>query len=158
LTIYSMTGYAVAKRESAAGTVTIELKSVNSRFLDLQFRINDDLRTLEPALREVIIGKLVRGKVECRLSFGRKSAEGAMQALNQSLLDTLAALQIQVRSQFNEAAPLSVNELLRWPGVRDRPRLSASRCHGYHATDLERFSGKPGARRRRLTGGAGNPY
>jgi len=124
LTIYSMTGYAVAKRESAAGTVTIELKSVNSRFLDLQFRINDDLRTLEPALREVIIGKLVRGKVECRLSFGRKSAEGAMQALNQSLLDTLAALQIQVRSQFNEAAPLSVNELLRWPGVIEEAEIA----------------------------------
>jgi len=123
LTIYSMTGYAVAKRESAAGTVTIELKSVNSRFLDLQFRINDDLRAVEPALREVIIGKLVRGKVECRLSFGRKSAEGSMQALNQGLLNTLAALQTQVRTQFSEAAPLSVNELLRWPGVIEEAEI-----------------------------------
>src|SRR5471030_268804 len=52
LTICSMTGYAVNNRETAAGTITIEIKSVNSRFLDLQFRINDDLRSLEPALRE----------------------------------------------------------------------------------------------------------
>jgi uncharacterized protein (TIGR00255 family) len=123
LTIYSMTGYAVTKRETAAGTVTLELKSVNSRFLDLQFRINDDLRAVEPALREVIINKLVRGKVECRLSFGRKASEGASQALNQPLLTALAALQQQVRGQFAEAAPLSVNELLRWPGVIEEAEI-----------------------------------
>ena len=41
-----MTGYAVATSESAADTLTIEIKSVNSRFLDLQFRINDELRAL----------------------------------------------------------------------------------------------------------------
>jgi len=123
LTIYSMTGYAVTKRETPAGTVTVELKSVNSRFLDLQFRINDDLRSLEPALREVIINKLVRGKVECRLSFGRKSSEGSSQALNQSLLSALAVLQSQVRTQFADAAPLTVNELLRWPGVIEEAEI-----------------------------------
>ncbi len=123
MTIYSMTGYAVTKRETPAGTVTVELKSVNSRFLDLQFRINDDLRSLEPALREVIINKLVRGKVECRLSFGRKSSEGSSQALNQSLLSALAVLQSQVRTQFADAAPLTVNELLRWPGVIEEAEI-----------------------------------
>jgi len=84
-----MTGYAVTKRDTAAGAITVELKSVNSRFLDLQFRVNDDLRAVEPAMREAIISKLVRGKVECRLSFGRKTVEGASQALNQTLLATL---------------------------------------------------------------------
>jgi uncharacterized protein (TIGR00255 family) len=118
-----MTGYAVTKRETAAGTVTVELKSVNSRFLDLQFRVNDDLRAIEPAMREAIISKLVRGKVECRLSFGRKVAEGASQALNQTLLATLAGLQAQVRTQFADAAPLSVNELLRWPGVIEEAEI-----------------------------------
>src|SRR5450830_1468596 len=118
-----MTGYAVTKRETPAGTVTVELKSVNSRFLDLQFRINDDLRSLAPALREVIINKLVRGKVECRLSFGRKSSEGSSQALNQSLLSALAVLQSQVRTQFADAAPLTVNELLRWPGVIEEAEI-----------------------------------
>ena len=49
-----MTGYAVATSEGAAGTLTIEIKSVNSRFLDLQFRINDDLRALEPDLRAAV--------------------------------------------------------------------------------------------------------
>ena len=115
-----MTGYAIHTRETAAGTITIELKSVNSRFLDLQFRINDDLRALEPALREAIIGRVVRGKLECRLSFGR-SAAGAGDGLNVNagLLDSLAALQQQLRGrpEFMDAAPLSIAELLRWPGV-----------------------------------------
>ena len=124
MTIYSMTGYAVTKRESAAGTVTLELRSVNSRFLDLQFRINDDLRAVEPALRETLMSKLARGKVECRLSFGRKSSQGASQALNEQLLATLATLQQQVQNQFASAAPLTVNELLRWPGVIEEAEFS----------------------------------
>jgi len=118
-----MTGYAVTKCETATGTVTLELKSVNSRFLDLQFRVNDDLRAIEPAMRETITGKLARGKVECRLSFCRRIAEGAGQALNQTLLTTLAGLQAQVRRQFTDAAPLSVNELLRWPGVIEEAEI-----------------------------------
>lgn len=112
-----MTGYAVTTKEAAAGTLTIEIKSVNSRFLDLQFRINDDLRAVEPALREAIMSRVTRGKVECRLSFGRKVKSDAGQTLNTALLLDLTALQNAVRQQFPEALPLSVNELLRWPGV-----------------------------------------
>jgi uncharacterized protein (TIGR00255 family) len=117
LTISSMTGYAVITRETAGGTLTIELKSVNSRFLDLQFRINDELRAFEPALREAIMARMTRGKVECRLSFGRKIATGASQALNQTVLNALAQLQEEIRKRFHDAAPMSVNELLRWSGV-----------------------------------------
>jgi uncharacterized protein (TIGR00255 family) len=124
LTICSMTGYAIHTRETPAGTITIELKSVNSRFLDLQFRVNDDLRSLEPALREAIIARVVRGKVECRLSFGRRAAVGGNQALNGKLLGTLADLQRQVRQQFADAAPLTVYELLRWPGVIEEAEIS----------------------------------
>ncbi len=124
MTISSMTGYAVTTRETAAGTLTIELKSVNSRFLDLQFRINDDLRALEPALREAIMARVTRGKVECRLSFGRKVSTGSTQALNVTLLSTLAELQVAVRAQFKDANPLSVNELLRWPGVIEEAEMS----------------------------------
>ena len=119
-----MTGYAVVTRETAGGTLTIELKSVNSRFLDLQFRMNDDLRALESGLRESIMGRVTRGKVECRVSFGRKSATGVAQALNTGVLDAVAALQSQVRTRFVDAAPLSVGELLRWPGVIEEAQLS----------------------------------
>lgn len=118
-----MTGYAVATRETAGGTVTIELKSVNSRFLDLQFRINDELRALEPALREAIMARVSRGKVECRLSFGRKAAGGNVQVLNASLVASLATLQNKIREQFAEASPFTVNELLRWPGVIEEAEI-----------------------------------
>jgi uncharacterized protein (TIGR00255 family) len=111
-----MTGYAVATSEGAAGTLTIEIKSVNSRFLDLQFRINDDLRTLEPDLRAAIMGAITRGKVEARLSFGRKVAGGS-QALNTVLLEDLARLQSEVAKHFVSAPVMTVAELLRWPGV-----------------------------------------
>ena len=118
-----MTGYAVTTRETAGGTLTIELKSVNSRFLDLQFRINDDLRALEPALREAIMGRITRGKVECRLSFGRKVAAVGAQVLNTTLLASLAGLQGEVQKQFRDASTLSVNELLRWPGVIEEAEI-----------------------------------
>ena len=111
-----MTGYAVATSEGAAGTLTIEIKSVNSRFLDLQFRINDELRALEPDLRAAIMAAITRGKVEARLSFGRKAA-GGTQALNHELLADLARLQSEVSRHFAQAQPMTVAELLRWPGV-----------------------------------------
>ena len=111
-----MTGYAVATSEGTAGTLTIEIKSVNSRFLDLQFRINDDLRALEPDLRTAIMAAIQRGKVEVRVSFGRKVSGGAA-ALNQALLADLARLQGEVSRHFAEATPMTVAELLRWPGV-----------------------------------------
>ena len=111
-----MTGYAVATSEGAAGTLTIEIKSVNSRFLDLQFRINDDLRALEPDLRAAIMGAITRGKCEARLSFGRKVAGGA-QVLNAVVLADLARLQTEVARHFVSAPLLTVAELLRWPGV-----------------------------------------
>ncbi len=124
MTIHSMTGYAVTTRETNAGTVTIELKSVNSRFLDLQFRLNDDLRAIEPGLREAIMGRVVRGKVECRLSFGRKLATGGTQALNVPLLASLTELQQIVLQQFPAAPVLTVNDLLRWPGVIEEAQIS----------------------------------
>lgn len=118
-----MTGYAVTTKETAGGTLTIEIKSVNSRFLDLQFRMNDDLRALEPTLREAIMARVTRGKVECRVSFGRKAGSGATQALNTVTLAALAGLQAEVHKRFAEAAPMTVNEVLRWPGILEEAEI-----------------------------------
>src|SRR5690606_37416303 len=119
-----MTGYAVTTHETGNGTLTIELKSVNSRFLDLQFRINDDLRALEPQLREAIMARITRGKVECRVSFGRKVATTAPQTVNTEVLHTLSSLQNNVLQTFSDARPLSVSELLRWPGVLEESEVA----------------------------------
>lgn len=124
MTVRSMTGYAVETHDMDLGTITIEIKSVNSRFLDLQFRINDDLRAIEPLLRDAIAQRVVRGKVECRVSFGRKPGDAQVPALNPALLSTLTALQQEIRSRMPDAQPLSVNELLRWPGMIEEPQVS----------------------------------
>jgi uncharacterized protein (TIGR00255 family) len=56
-----MTGYAAASADSPRGRLTLELRSVNARFLDLQFRVAEELRALEPALRETIVARVARG-------------------------------------------------------------------------------------------------
>ena len=124
-----MTGYAVATSEGAAGTLTIEIKSVNSRFLDLQFRINDELRALEPDLRAAIMAAITRGKVEARLSFGRKVA-GSSQALNTSLLNDLARMQAEIAKHFVSAPVMTVAELLRWPGVIEEATVGQESLQG----------------------------
>ena len=115
--VQSMTGFAVQTRDLGSVSLHLELRSVNSRYLDLGFRIVDDLRAAEPAIRERISARLGRGKVECRLNLQAGHAAPRSMALNAALLDQLADAQATLRARFADAAPLSVNELLRWPGM-----------------------------------------
>lgn len=120
-----MTGYATSTFETDAGTITTEIKSVNSRFLDLQFRINDDFRSIEPLFRDAIARKLHRGKVECRFSFGKKTSNSNSKALNFATLNQIAEFQSLIHQQFPAAAALSSNEILRWPGVIEESEINA---------------------------------
>lgn len=112
-----MTGYAVKTRDLERGTLQLELKSVNSRYLDFHFRIADDLRALEMPLRELLASRLSRGKVECRLNFNAAAARAEQLRPNADLLAALRAMNDEVRAAHPEAQPLSVNEILRWPGM-----------------------------------------
>lgn len=112
-----MTGYAVKARDLERGTLQLELKSVNSRYLDFHFRIVDDLRALEIPLRELLSSKLARGKIECRLSFHAAAARAEQLQINGDLLDVLKSLNTRVLGEMPSAAPLTVNEVLRWPGM-----------------------------------------
>ena len=113
--IQSMTGYAVASAESQRGSLTLELRSVNSRFLDLQFRVAEELRAAEPLLRELITAKMARGKVDCRLYYGNAASQA--QQLNVRTIDHLRGLAEEAARAFPGAAPLRVADVLRWPGV-----------------------------------------
>ena len=115
--IYSMTGYAARTLDVERGALHIELKSVNSRYLDFQFRIGEELRAIELPLREMFSARLSRGKLECRLGFSAANSGSQQQVLNSELLQRLKCFEMQVRSELVDAAPLSVNELLRWPGM-----------------------------------------
>jgi len=125
--IHSMTGYAVQVRDLGRVALHLELRSVNSRYLDLAFRINDDLRQAEPALREAITAKLRRGKVECRFNLQAKDSAPRDLAINDMLLGQLKTAQAAVLAQLPQAAALSVGEVLRWPGMLadDSPAFDA---------------------------------
>ena len=108
--IASMTGYFAADGMTPAGTVTVECRSVNSRFLDLTLRLDDTLRFAEPAIRERLQKRLTRGKVEVRMSLS--ADESALPAqINESALKRLLELQSAVLRHSPEAAELSVSEI-----------------------------------------------
>jgi uncharacterized protein (TIGR00255 family) len=127
--IQSMTGYAAAQADSPRGTLSVELRSVNARFLDVQFRIADELRSLEPLLRELITARLARGKVECRFSLAEGSSARATQHLDAGALSRLKALAGEARKAFPEAEPLRVADILKWPGVLAEPAADDAALH-----------------------------
>jgi len=115
--IKSMTGYANAATESPFGRIVVELKSVNSRFLDLSFRTPDPLRAVEGQAREAITSKVHRGKLECRISLAPMAAQDDVIHIDQAALARLAVAIDAVRAQVPHTAPPTASELLRWPGV-----------------------------------------
>ena len=117
MAIYSMTGYAGGTRELGPASLHLELKSVNARYLDVTFRCGEELRFLEMPLREKIGAALGRGKVECRLNLNPQTAAPRELAANTALVTQLAKLEAAVRAALPTAAPLTVAEVLRWPGV-----------------------------------------
>jgi uncharacterized protein (TIGR00255 family) len=123
--IQSMTGYAALAHETAQGSLFLELKSVNNRFLDLQFRLVEELRSLEPSLRELIAAKIGRGKIDCRVSFTPAAGGGKQLALNAELLARLRELEREVRAAMPEAQPLRAGEVLRWPGMLGDAAIAA---------------------------------
>lgn len=124
--IHSMTGYAVASADSPRGALALELRSVNSRFLDIQFRVAEEMRATEPMLRELITGRIARGKVDCRLNFGVTTRE-AQQTLNLQAIQQLRSLASAAAGAFPEAGPLRVSDVLRWPGVLAEPAADEER-------------------------------
>ena len=114
--VSSMTGYATVQAVTCAGTLTVELRSVNSRFLDLAVKIPEDLRFLESTAREAIAARVRRGKMECRISLAASAADPETK-LNAEAVATLARLEEAVKERFPQARGLSVAEVLASPGV-----------------------------------------
>ena len=141
MAVYSMTGYActLARASVQAGDSpretpawAVEIRSVNGRFLDLGFKLPDELRGTEPALREMLAAALKRGKVELRIGT-RAAAEPAWPWPAPEHLSALAQLQAQVLAHLPAARPLSVQEVLQWctrgqaAAVTDEAALHAAR-------------------------------
>ena len=116
--VASMTGYGHGHAEITAGTlaglVTCELRTVNSRFVDCQLRLADELRSLEPFLREAVGRHFSRGKIECRLSWRPARPSGMDLRIDDAVLEQLKAAQHRIRQRLPDAAPLTVAEILQW--------------------------------------------
>ncbi len=122
--VYSMTGYASAQHSTANSSseteskgapsshLGLEIRSVNSRFLDLSFKLPEELRHHEPALRELLVGRLKRGKVEVRAAI-ETSSQGTVVDPTPRLLQRLNAVQDSVKAWLPEARPLSVADVIR---------------------------------------------
>jgi len=115
--ISSMTGYASATAESAAGSILVELKTVNHRYLEFQTRMPEELRLLEPAMREAIAARLTRGKVDCRIGIAASAGSVRAVAPDAEAMAALKGASDKVLARFPDARPLSVAEVLHWPGV-----------------------------------------
>src|SRR5688572_12001132 len=111
-----MTGYAAVSADSPRGRLWLELRSVNARFLDLQFRIAEELRALEPMLREMVSARVSRGKVDCRFFLNESGIAEKPQRLNAEAVARLKALAEEARRSFPDATALRIADILRWPG------------------------------------------
>ena len=122
--VYSMTGYAAVQSNIASSIqanesgldvnarLGLEIRSVNSRFLDLAFRLPDELRQVEPALRELLTARLKRGKVEIRVALESSSAS-SLRAPTPATLQRLGSLEDTIQSWLPNAGALSVADVLR---------------------------------------------
>ena len=120
-----MTGFSRQSADTAVGTLTWELRAVNHRYLDVQFRLPEELRPQEQAFKQQVSGVLNRGKVECALHLRRAIDQGAEMQLNADLVALIGTRVTEISKALPEAAAPSPIEILRWPGVIAEPEVDA---------------------------------
>jgi uncharacterized protein (TIGR00255 family) len=125
--IASMTGFAAAALETPQGSLAVELKTVNHRYLEFQTRVPEEIRPLEPAMREAVAARLTRGKVDCRVTFTPATAAQRTLVPDDVALSALGDAARRVQERFPQARALSVAEVLHWPGVLAEATLSPDR-------------------------------
>lgn len=115
--IFSMTGFAAQEHQTETATLMLELRAVNSRYLDLHFKLDDAFKAFELPIRERIGKHISRGKVECKLSLVQRTKSQQTMLLDTDVLKQLAHLQQDALAIFPHSATLSMAEILRWPGA-----------------------------------------
>lgn len=116
--MHSMTGFANTAGEIGNRRISLELRAVNHRYLDIQFRMPEELRHLEGRMREIIAAKVQRGKLECRVQMQNTSTHSSPALeIDQALVAQLCAFNDGLRHQHKDLAKLSVADILRFPGV-----------------------------------------
>jgi len=127
--IRSMTAFARQEIAESWGVLTLELRSVNHRYLDVSLRLPEEIRVLETKLREGIQKGLSRGKVDCTVRYQPQQAGADDIQLDDKLLQQLATASQQIEKHFTETRPVSALEVMRWPGVLQTPEVEAEVLH-----------------------------
>ena len=115
--LHSMTGFARESAESAIGTLTWEIRAVNHRYLDVQFKLPEDLRPKEQVFRQQASSSLGRGKVECALYFRRAFDQDDEMQINTDLVELIGHRISDLTAKLPNVAAVNPIEILRWPGV-----------------------------------------
>jgi uncharacterized protein (TIGR00255 family) len=118
---HSMTGFSTAEARVGSFRLVWEIRSVNHRFLELGFRLPEDLRAVEPECRALVAAAVNRGKVDCSLKIGADERAAVAGTIVAGALERLKALEARVQRVFPEARPMTTQEVLRWPGVIEEP-------------------------------------
>ncbi len=121
--IRSMTAFARSESTNPWGTLTLELRSVNHRYLETSFRLPDELRPHEGRLRELIQQLLQRGKVDCTVRYQPAGVDAKGLQVNQQLVQELARACEQIHTVFKEHRAVSALEVLRWPEILQAPQV-----------------------------------
>jgi uncharacterized protein (TIGR00255 family) len=131
MAVYSMTGYAAVQSSTTSpgaqaeggvdsnARIGVEIRAVNSRFLDLTFRLPDEMRQAEPALREILAGKLKRGKIEIRIALDASSASH-LRPPTAATLQRLSSLEDNIKSWLPRAVPLTIVDVLKLASLEDK--------------------------------------
>ncbi len=122
--IRSMTAFARGERHGEWGSLEMELRSVNHRYLEMNVRLPEELRFLEMAIRERLGARLGRGKVECRLSFRPSGKQGEL-VINEELARQLAHASRVIDGMLYNPSAVNSMDILRWPDVLLPPKLDA---------------------------------
>ena len=148
-----MTGYASAAAELGAFQLVWEIRSVNHRFLDISFRLPEELRALEAQCKDAVAAVIRRGKVDATAKLSQSAERRPQAEIQDDALAALSAFQTQVLERFPGARPLTVGEVLRWPGLLAEPspvenklEEAALSCLGNALTALKDARQREGAR------------
>jgi uncharacterized protein (TIGR00255 family) len=115
--IQSMTAFARESVTTEQGILTVELRSVNHRYLDCSFKLPDALRALEPRLRDKASTALARGKLDCMLRLQAHPTQAGALQIDAARLDALLAATQIIQERLDNAAPISPLQVLQFPGI-----------------------------------------
>ncbi len=145
--LHSMTGFARQSVESSIGTLSWELRAVNHRYLDVQFRLPDELRPKEQAFRHQISAVLKRGKVDCSFHFRRAFDQHDNLQINTELAKLIGTRLTELAKSLPSSAPVNPIDVLRWPGVITEPQTETEPLFAEATTLLDQALGAIGEMR-----------